>query len=81
MTGKHNSEVTFQVKAEDIMGHDLLTLKVYILRNPCVNEGVCEGPETDPECTSTNRSTGGYNNCTLFITYMFINQTICDNLL
>ena len=45
--------------AEDGTGYDLLTIKVYILKNPCMNQGVCEGPETDPNCISTNRNTGG----------------------
>ena len=45
--------------AEDGTGYDLLTIKVYVLKNPCMNQGVCEGPETDPNCTSTNRTTGG----------------------
>ena len=48
-----------QMTAKDGMGYDLLTIKVYILKNPCMNQGVCEGPETDPNCTSTNRTTGG----------------------
>ena len=60
----HSSDIkelclTSQMTAEDGTGYDLLTIKIYILKNPCMNQGVCEGPETDPNCTSTNRTTGG----------------------
>ena len=48
----------FQVTATDLTSQDLLTIDLRVLNNPCVNQGVCEGPESDPECASTNRSTG-----------------------
>ena len=47
-----------QVTATDGYSHDLLEIDVLVLRNPCVNQGVCVGPETDPECTSANRTQG-----------------------
>ncbi|KAI0215915.1 hypothetical protein LSAT2_032050 [Lamellibrachia satsuma] len=51
-------EDVIKMTAEDGTGYDLFTIKVYVLKNPCMNQGVCEGPETDPNCTSTNRTTG-----------------------
>jgi len=47
-----------QVTAKDESSYDLLVIDVLVLRNPCVNQGVCVGPETDPECTSANRTQG-----------------------
>ena len=41
------------------MSQDLMTIDLRILKNPCVNKGICQGPETDPECTLTNRAKGG----------------------
>ena len=35
-----------------------MTIDLRVLRNPCVNTGICQGPETDPECTSANRTKG-----------------------
>ena len=40
------------------MSQDLMTIDLRVLKNPCVNKGICQGPETDPECTSTNRTKG-----------------------
>ncbi|KAI0217501.1 hypothetical protein LSAT2_030719 [Lamellibrachia satsuma] len=56
-------EDVIKVSAKDIYSQDLLVIDVNVLRNPCMNQGVCEGPETDPNCTSTNRTKGfdGYS--------------------
>ena len=35
-----------------------MTIDLRVLKNPCVNKGICQGPETDPECTSANRTKG-----------------------
>ena len=35
-----------------------MTIDLRVMKNPCVNKGICQGPETHPECTSANRKTG-----------------------
>ena len=35
-----------------------MTIEMRVLKNPCINKGICQGPETDPECTSVNRTKG-----------------------
>ncbi|KAK2145386.1 hypothetical protein NP493_3957g00000 [Ridgeia piscesae] len=54
---------TMKIVATDGQVHNLVTINLHILRNPCTNNGICKGPETDPECTSTVRSRGfaGYD--------------------
>ncbi len=35
-----------------------MTIDLRVLKNPCVNKGMCQGPESDPKCQSTNRIKG-----------------------
>ena len=70
--------LTSQMTAEDGTGYDLLTIKIYILKNPCMNQGVCEGPETDPNFTITNRTTGGEITVPTFLTkYTSLSVRLC----
>ncbi|XP_070560578.1 uncharacterized protein [Ptychodera flava] len=51
---------SFKLNAIDRSGahSEVITLKVYVLANPCENGGVCNGTELDPDCTSEERSKG-----------------------
>ncbi|XP_070573546.1 uncharacterized protein [Ptychodera flava] len=60
-----HGEDSFKLNAVDQSGahSDVITVKVYVLANPCLNGGVCNGTESDPDCTSTDRAKGfdGYS--------------------
>ncbi|XP_070573770.1 uncharacterized protein [Ptychodera flava] len=60
-TGKDS----FKINAIDQDGaySQVAVIDVFVLVNPCVNGGICTGPEHDPDCSSTERSSGfdGYS--------------------
>ncbi|XP_070573742.1 uncharacterized protein [Ptychodera flava] len=60
-TGKDS----FKINAIDQDGaySQVAMIDVFVLVNPCMNGGICTGPEHDPDCSSTERTSGfdGYS--------------------